>query len=273
MYAYPNEAIDAEILTFEDAPPTWYTGRARGIALTCKPCNNTLGSTLDSDAAPPYEGGLLQGKVTIDGVALNVLFEATAGDLRIFGRPEQNPREASARFLETIQKVTDSGSKDWKGNLSWREPYSSRKARLAWLKAAYIVGFARFGYRWAFSPGLRIVRQQILNIDAELISSFKLQNVARSKTKNVRRIVAVTEPSEISSLAVQMSEHLVFLPRPDQLDFHDRFKKNPPPRSGRFGGREFEWPTDPHTTPISTCVRNSYDLATIRPQPPRQADS
>jgi len=50
MRAYPNEAIDADILTFEDAPPSWYTGRARGIALTCKPCNNTLGSSLDAHA-------------------------------------------------------------------------------------------------------------------------------------------------------------------------------------------------------------------------------
>jgi len=242
--AYPREAIDAKILTFEDAPPKWYAGRARGIALTCQPCNNTLGSKLDSHAARASKGGPIRSKATIDGTAINVFLEATPQAFRIYGRPDANREETATKFFDIIKNRSDAGKPDWKLNLKWREPYSLRKAHLSWLKAAYIVGFARFGYRWAFSPGIKIVRDQLLSIDDELITVFKLTNPAMQK--NVRRIVEIAEPSEIASLGVQMGEHLVFLPRPNDLDFYERLKKDMPrKKSSQFIGQELEWPTEP----------------------------
>jgi hypothetical protein len=59
-----------------------------------------------------------------------------------------------------------------------------RKADLAWLKAAYMVAFATWGYIYALSPGLRVVRDQLLQYDDEIVPQFVLLN--RSAPQSAR---------------------------------------------------------------------------------------
>jgi hypothetical protein len=57
----------------------------------------------------------------------------------------------------------------------------------AWLKAAYTVTFARWGYSYAFSPALRVVREQLRRPDKDIISQFKLEN--RQSPRDARFII------------------------------------------------------------------------------------
>src|SRR5437870_1624201 len=43
---FPQTALAGGTLTFEDAPPKSYGGKP--VALSCKSCNNALGSSLDA---------------------------------------------------------------------------------------------------------------------------------------------------------------------------------------------------------------------------------
>jgi hypothetical protein len=54
------------------------------------------------------------------------------------------------------------------------DTHKRRRADLSWLKAAYIVAFAIWGYSYAFSPALRVVRQQLGHPEDEIIRQFKL---------------------------------------------------------------------------------------------------
>jgi hypothetical protein len=53
---FPREALANRTLTFEDAPPKSYGGKP--IALTCKPCNNAFGSSVDASLARYALGGV-----------------------------------------------------------------------------------------------------------------------------------------------------------------------------------------------------------------------
>ena len=52
--------------------------------------------------------------------------------------------------------------------LKW-DQVKRRRADVAWLKSAYMVAFATWGYMYGFAPGLKIVQRQLEQCDEAII--------------------------------------------------------------------------------------------------------
>lgn len=83
-------------LTFEDAPPKSYGGKP--VALTCKPCNNSFGSSVDASLARYDSQFVSPCNIAMGGVEVNAYQEIRQGG-RHFSIPEnQNNPKAVERF-------------------------------------------------------------------------------------------------------------------------------------------------------------------------------
>ncbi len=237
-----RSALYDGLLTFEDAPPKSYGGKP--VALTCKRCNNSLGSFLDSNLSVLDSAPASPCRISIDGVEVNAFQEIRSNGRHLSIPTDQNNPAFAARFHEILNTKP---VEEWATSpmtLKWSE-VKRRRADLAWLKAAYMVAFATWGYIYALSPALRVVRQQLLHYDNEIIRQFKLNN--RSSPRSVRFLMYVRLPCELSAVAVGMGQHLVVLPGDARdMTVYSRLQSV---ISGRptvdLTGDTYVWPTAP----------------------------
>jgi len=255
---FPRTAIDDGMLTFEDAPPKSYGGKP--VALSCKPCNNALGSSLDAPLSTLDSNEMSPCRLGIDGVEV-VAYQEIRPDGRFFVIPEnQNNPSHRERFFKGLEKVTNHAP----GQLTYkRDVVKRRRADLAWLKAAYVVAFASWGYSYAFSPALRVVREQLRHTNEDIIGQFKLEN--RKSPRHTRFIIYVREPRELEGVAVGMGHHVVLLPGDARdMTIYERLtnamKANP---TISLTGDTYHWPTSP--THSIDVVR--FDSVLVLPTP------
>ena len=162
-------------LTYEHAPPAWSGGKE--MALTCRSCNNKSGSLFDSEAQKEdLERRVLSGKTgdamkvayTIGGVTnyANMHMSGTTGMLLVNVPRANNPTD--------VQRITElmgshAAGPDLAGALTLRiQPrmrINRNRARISWIRAAYIVAFASFGWRYILQPALDPLRAQFQNPD------------------------------------------------------------------------------------------------------------
>lgn len=165
--AFMRPAVGTNQLTAEHAPPEFAGGRA--IALTCARWNHTAGSMLDSHAsiAARYEDdppGVLRDqrvRVALGQTQVNMTLEAGPTGMQLFGDENRNSPTAHAAFVAELNRLVESGDRDWNVKLQFREQYNSSHAAVSWLRAACIVAFAKFGYRFVLDPAYEVVRQKI----------------------------------------------------------------------------------------------------------------
>ena len=239
------EALANGTLTFEDAPPKSYGGKP--IALTCKPCNNAFGSSVDASLARYDSQFMSPCAITLGGVQVNAYQEIHPRG-RNFSIPQkQNDPKAVERFNAVLDTRDPTAWANLPLTLKWDQT-RRRRADVAWLKSAYMVAFATWGYMYVFAPGLKIVQRQLDRYDEEIILHFKLKNIAASRKS--RGLFYVRRPSELEGVAVWMGQHIVLLP-PDGRDitFYDRIV----PLIGRtenisLQGDAYYWPTEPKHT-------------------------
>ena len=81
---------------------------------------------------------------------------------------------------------------------------------LGWLRAAYLVAFATFGYRYIFRRDVQVVREQVTDTGSDLLTVFSMTMAAAPR--NERRILLVESPEHLRSVCVQLGRHLIFLP-------------------------------------------------------------
>ncbi|MEQ1758515.1 MAG: hypothetical protein ABL986_09370 [Vicinamibacterales bacterium] len=185
--------------------------------------------------------------IAIRGVQVNAYQEIRQGG-RHFSIPEnQNNPATTVRFNEVFDTKDPVARANLPLTLKWDEA-KRRRADVSWLKSAYMVAFAAWGYMYAFAPGLRIVLRQLERYDEAIIPHFKLRNVAASRKS--RELLYVRRPRELEGVAVWMGQHIVLLP-PDGRDmtFYDRIAPilN---RAENIGlqGDQYYWPTEPKHT-------------------------
>ena len=247
-----------EDVTLEHAPPSSMGGRI--VCLTCDECNVTSGHRLDNELAAAVTvralqrgtlGRPLRARSEFAGVPLNVDVDWTPGLVTVCGVPAHNDPSNTTAQREALDRFADSGDPDWAFKL-WLPMWDEPRARIALLRAAYLVAFAALGYRYVLREELEIVREQILNPDDALIERFSLHF---ERTKYVRGIVRVTRPRALECILVQMNEHVVFLPglKPGSNGIYDRLaaRKLWPPRSRTFRHLAWQpvvWPTRPVLT-------------------------
>jgi hypothetical protein len=254
--AFPRSSILDKTLTFEDAPPKSYGGHR--VALTCRRCNNSLGSALDASLSVLDGNAFSPCKISIDGVEVNA-YEEILPNGRNFQVPEdQNNPAHKTRFFEILQGKTAESSLTYKMN-----PEKRRRADLAWLKAAYMVAFASWGYIYALSPALDIVRNQLLHNDQDIIRRFKVIN--RRMPRDNRFLIYVRKPQEFNSVAVGMGHYIVFLPA-DARDLTLYSRIEPLLADNKqitLSGDTYHWPKEPlHSLDIV-----SFDSPLVLPTP------
>jgi hypothetical protein len=238
-------------LSPDHAPPSKLPGRRRVTVLTCDQCNHNYGATVDA-AMIEYEelrdarrGTMTRPRrgfvMTAEGqVAVNL--QISPASVLIFGVPEASSKKAHAAWVQEMETQLPSGGKLSIGTVAPR--YPRRLAEVGWLRAAYLIAFAAFGYRYAFSAALEQVRAQLLpeNLDRVLIKVFA--GLIQGAGKSDAAIRHIREPERLRSITVQMGEHLVFLPVLGDTQLYARLEDESS-NLGTFNFTDVPWPVPP----------------------------
>lgn len=224
FYAYPlclmtygRDAFDGGVFSDEHVPPLTAGGRA--LVLTCRRCNNTAGTAMDADAAGreavrdflagrspsrDLRAEFAVGEVSIKGNINNI-----NGAVVMSVVPKANNPYDITNMTRTLTQWADQGVG---GRIGFRfmERVSPTAARLSWVRAAYLVAFAAFGWRYAFQACLNPLRAQLAAPAASILPPLAFFDLGASRER--RQLLVVEEPAEMRSLAVVLGRHTVFLP-------------------------------------------------------------
>lgn len=146
----------------------------------------------------------------------------------------------------TIERICyQSGKAPSEIKLQFRVHYSERRARISFLRTAYLAAFATLGYRYTLRPVLDIVRKRIKCPDKEVIKYFSVPLPQdRSFGQN---IILLREPDWVKGIAIELDHSLYLLPL---RDGDDNFYRRPEGlklagQTINFRGEPFRWPRYP----------------------------
>jgi hypothetical protein len=91
--------------------------------------------------------------------------------------------------------------------------YVPDRARVSWVRSAYLAAFALLGWKYILQPSLDLVRKQLGNLSAVTLPPLSLY--APDGDPGRLEIWVIREPAEYQSLLVVAGRHSVFLPLPD----------------------------------------------------------
>lgn len=249
-------ALDTGELTLDHVPPDKLGGRL--LVLICRDCNSRAGSELDhhmltQEQILHFARGTME--IPLAGVGLELADRhlttrllAQGDTVRLQGPPSrhQPPGLRSAIDAELAQLSRGAAPKHYEMRLNF-PPHDSVAAAIGWLRAAYLIAFAAFGYRYAFRSDLRPVREQLARRASRLLPRFSFTDP--DQRPDERRLVLIEQPPRQRGLVVQMGRHTVLLPGLDHdPTFFDRLAAEPA-SSDRvrisFTGKSVPWPTEP----------------------------
>jgi len=252
---FAPECLKLDVLTLEHAPPKNLGGSQ--IALTCKDCNNMAGAEVDHNMVKfetifDFAHGTMKRAVPIQfehgGIAVNAELLAAAEEVSVYGLPGNNPphtiRDSEA---ELDRVVRESDWTDYKIRINFTQRFDHRAALVGWLRSAYLVAFAAFGYSYIIRPSMVVVRQQIGAPKDVIIPIFSATDGAESDSQ-VRFIMLVRKPEEMQCVLVKMGRHSIFLPPlEDRGSFYEQFSTVS--RDIRLphamSGKRVPWPAGP----------------------------
>jgi hypothetical protein len=264
MSQHGREALSNRTLTIEDVPPKSVGGR--WLVLTCEKCNSTAGTRLDAQARLREEqldflGGrapdqALTGKIMVDE-------SMTRGDIShvddaflLFVDPRRSDPRQHAEMMARLDQAAAGNRPDGQIGFELTKQVDLVRARLSWLRAAYLVAFAALGWPYVYMPYLAQLRAQLADPDAKLLPPLALADPAAMPYR--RDLVVVQEPYELRSLAVVLGRYTVFLPGLEDpqpfMSLGAALSKLPgqlisPGAPGRkqipWRGKRISWPTRP----------------------------
>jgi hypothetical protein len=119
-------------------------------------------------------------------------------------------------------------------------------ANLAYIRAAYLVGFAIFGWPYVINPIMDELREQFRNPDHQMVPVFV--NIDANEPDDARQILLAEKPSELACLAVTMGPWTILLPCPYRFislaalaESFDRYKVAG--QRPMLNGKLIPWPT------------------------------
>ncbi|WP_343523838.1 HNH endonuclease [Pedobacter sp.] len=177
-------------LTLEDIPPVSLGGKA--MALTCKKCNSRSGHELDAhllnmlledDSKQMRPNSSARATFEIDGTKVGGDFKVNADGTAVMNiDPKRTNPHNSKRFAEKITPTSEDFYKHVfesdKYGVEWTSPnftfkvnrnYKERRSRIAVLRIAYLIAFAKFGNGFLVNGGLYKVREQLLHPDKNIL--------------------------------------------------------------------------------------------------------
>ncbi|MDI6857231.1 MAG: hypothetical protein QME71_02825 [Dehalococcoidia bacterium] len=186
-------------------------------------------------------------RLTMADHSINVEVHAIEESIRVVGVPGSNDPRVQNKLSEELDRLVESGS--WQGsqfNLTFYRGFRHRPALVGWLRAGYLAAFAALGYRYILRTSLDIVRQQLANPENELLRVFSVTTQGQI-SREERRILLVQRPAWMTSLAVQMGRHIVFLPSLEKAPSpYERLAQKAGERADeRITGKLIPWPVKP----------------------------
>jgi hypothetical protein len=155
------QEIPYDFLSVEHVIPESVGGK--DCILTCKECNNLHGSQLDSHVSQfqhiedVFKGhGKIPATLTVNGkkVTANIEWKEDSKNIEIVGKAS-NPTSISA-----IQKQMRNQKVD-KLQLTLKYEYIQNRLETGLLRCAYLTLFKFFGYKYAITEPVQVIRQRI----------------------------------------------------------------------------------------------------------------
>ena len=240
-----------EAFTIEDVPPASVGGKP--LVLTCRECNSKAGYEIDvhvhkgqmprsflrgEDMKAAKDFGLRIGDATVP-----VGLATSEGAVSLIGHPRAGAPEDRDAVTERFREAVTEGLTDWEFHLDF-PAYSQKKERVGWLRAAYLVAFAKLGYAYILRPELRVVRKQLWNPDDEEISGYLSWDL--QSPSDARRLLLVERPPEMRSLAVRMGQATILLPDVvGENDIYARLRASKVAKPSQVYGAQMPWPVGP----------------------------
>ena len=244
-------------LTLEHIPPKHLGGR--GIALTCASCNNTSGHTVDSEIAKREDvlkltalftqKGKYAGDIKLDfrdPTTKPPNFHLTVDNekVRFYFKPKHNPPGSLDTAIHYFSKHKRKTKNSSPLSFSTIQKYNQRLADVGYLKSAYLICFAAYGYKYALDKHLDKVREQIINYDKKILDGYIIRSSFEYATKNTLLLI----DSPFHALSVIFNDTAVILPLPSFIQgattvyetIRSTYKKI---TKIDFAGTVLKWPT------------------------------
>ncbi|MGY6655356.1 hypothetical protein ACXIZN_24660 [Amycolatopsis sp. TRM77291] len=255
LVAYPREAVAAGLLTIEDVPPKSVGGSP--LLLTCKRCNNTAGTAFDSHAATRSDADdFMRGRVTgralpmtsyVDGIPLRGTAQWTENGVQLFGVPKQNDQRKQVAHFEALDAYVESQNPKPNHSFTVHTRFDEARARISWIRAAYLAAFAALGWSYIFRDVMDQYREQLKQPGTEILPTYILRDP--DAPPEGRRLLLVEQPDELRCVAVVMGDHTVFLPGlfrsmtcDELVEAFARRQEDGDRLSVHFNGKEIAWP-------------------------------
>jgi hypothetical protein len=276
---FTRDDLEANRLTVEHAPPEAVGGRS--IALSCKACNNSTGTVLDSQVAAREQ--FIDGQLRIVGASPLPKTRATfiVGDASVRVEIERHERSVyitalghrnAPEALRAVDKAFDrlaAGDEDVRPEVHVELPgqrFHGTRALIGDLKSAYLATFAKLGYRWALQPTLDAVRQQLKEPGTDFLPQWWIGALLFDRTEN--RVGLAWRP--IACVHVQLKRTTVLLPLwQEATSFYQHVHANADRwASAPFPGRRLRWPRGMEMLWDAAAARPpDFRPPTWRPQP------
>lgn len=204
---FTRDAIDAEFITEEHIISRKLGGRL--TTLTCKDCNNKDGSRLDSHLVNEFRtrdkiAGLsnspIKGRVEIPNAKQDVdiyFSKPDSSGLMIVG----DPKRSNPKSVQSIMRTMEGDAK----NLSFilKTDFSPLNSQVAKLRAAYLLMFYYFGYEYVAQESVKLVRQQILSTEKDLIASKAVLDF-RQTPDELNSVSLIRTPTDLRCFVVSL---------------------------------------------------------------------
>jgi HNH endonuclease len=242
LTAFTIEALAQKQLSAEHVPPESLGGRE--LLLTCRSCNNSSGTKLDSHARIKENVHLALAGTLEHPHRVRAMF----GDLVVNAELHTSGGKHS---LQVPAKINKPGTSDRLQNVARTgaqmtvepERYADLGAKISWFRSGYLALFAVTGYELALNPAFEIVRKQIVECDERKIITFTSE-VPGDIPLTVKRILRVLAPEWHCGWAVEFGRHFVHFPALGDTSFYDRMAAHASDTI-IYTYRHMGWPSEP----------------------------
>jgi hypothetical protein len=203
-------------LSVEHVPPK-ALGRDE-LVLTCKRCNNDAGRHFDAEAHKQqrlwqFLSGQSQqpetARFTVGDITTRVEAHVTGQTgLFLMEVPKINNPADLERMEAHMRMLSETRSTDFRFTVTPQLRYFPDRARVSWIRTAYLAAFALFGWKYILQPALPPIREQLMNpltITLPLLSMYDPNG-----DPGRHEAWAIKQPTEHRSLLVISGQQGVF---------------------------------------------------------------
>jgi hypothetical protein len=250
------EEFGTNELTVEHVPPKALGGHE--LVLTCRTCNNHAGSKFDAEADKqrrlwqflsghsehPETAAFTLGDIT---TRVEMHADGRAGMLLI-GVPQINNPADMDLMEQHMRMLSETRNTDFSFTVTTRLRYFPDRARVSWIRTAYLAAFALFGWRYILQPTLQPIRDQLKNPSAVTLPLLSTYNPDGDPGRH--ELWVIKQPSDHQSLLAISGRHGVFLPLPNDPRSLEELARSLGARADEavrhtFKGDMFPWPSRP----------------------------